>query len=275
MCVRVAPRQREQPLRARPGESVDRLVVVADGAELVSIAKPEIEQRLLQQIDVLILVDRECLPPLAHQLERVRVRFEHLDRPLEQVLEVEGAGLGLSLLVLAKDAMREVGRQRRLVVAECSDVRLRCQPAVLRPLDLGREIARRAELVRRGKPVADLPQQQRLRRENPPRIAGKATEQGPAPRSGRSTRARPRRRAPPVVARSSPAALSVNVTATSSGAANAPLATCQAIRRVIVVVLPVPAPARMQTGPRVASTAARCSGFSPAKIRSASKDGPP
>src|SRR5437764_1233334 len=41
------------------------------------------------------------------------------------------------------------------------------------------------------------------------------------------------------------------------------------MRRVIVVVLPVPAPARMQTGPRVASTAARCSSFSPANIRSA------
>ena len=40
-------------------------------------------------------------------------------------------------------------------------------------------------------------------------------------------------------------------------------------------LMPVPAPARMHTGPRVASTAARCSGFSPAKIRSASKDGPP
>ena len=35
----------------------------------------------------------------------------------------------------------------------------------------------------------------------------------------------------------------MNVTATISDGANAPLATCQAIRRVIVVVLPVPAPA--------------------------------
>ena len=96
-----------------------------------------------------------------------------------------------------------------------------------------------------------------------------------APPSGTSTHARPRRRGRPSRDRSSPAALSVNVTATSSAAGNAPLATCQAIRRVIVVVLPVPAPARMQTGPRVASTAARCSAFSPAKIRSASKDGPP
>src|SRR5947208_2447156 len=37
------------------------------------------------------------------------------------------------------------------------------------------------------------------------------------------------------------------------------------MRRVIVVVLPVPAPARMQTGPRTASAARRCSGFRPAR----------
>ena len=59
------------------------------------------------------------------------------------------------------------------------------------------------------------------------------------------------------------AALSVNVTAMISLASNAPDATWCAIRRVIVVVLPEPAPARMQTGPRTASTARRCSAFSP------------
>src|SRR4051812_28238781 len=45
--------------------------------------------------------------------------------------------------------------------------------------------------------------------------------------------------------------------------AKAPVATCCAMRRVIVVVLPEPAPARMQTGPRTASAARRCSGFRP------------
>src|SRR5947209_15616654 len=64
-------------------------------------------------------------------------------------------------------------------------------------------------------------------------------------------------------ARSSPPALSVNVTAMICAGSNTPVATCCAIRRVIVVVFPVPAPARMQTGPRTASAARRCSGFSP------------
>jgi len=68
--------------------------------------------------------------------------------------------------------------------------------------------------------------------------------------------------------------LSVNVTARIWPAPKAPTATWFAIRRVIVVVFPEPAPARMQTGPRTVSTARRCSGFSPSKIAAAST-GPP
>ena len=57
--------------------------------------------------------------------------------------------------------------------------------------------------------------------------------------------------------RSSPAALSVNVTARICDGSNVPLRTWQAIRWVIVVVLPVPAPARIATGPRSAVAASR------------------
>src|SRR4051812_17750516 len=44
-----------------------------------------------------------------------------------------------------------------------------------------------------------------------------------------------------------------------------PLITMLAVRWVIARVLPVPAPARMQTGPRSASAACRCSGSSSAR----------
>ena len=67
-------------------------------------------------------------------------------------------------------------------------------------------------------------------------------------------------------ARISPAALSVKVTARIWSERTAPDETCQAIRRVIVVVFPEPAPARMQTGPRTASAARRCSSFRPSRI---------
>src|SRR6266545_2262035 len=74
--------------------------------------------------------------------------------------------------------------------------------------------------------------------------------------------------------RISPAALSVKVTARISSDRNAPVATSFATRCVIVVVLPEPAPARMQTGPRTASAARRCSGFNPSRI-ACSGTGPP
>src|SRR5438067_1316542 len=64
----------------------------------------------------------------------------------------------------------------------------------------------------------------------------------------------------------SPAAFAVKVTARISPGMNAPVATWFAMRRVIVVVFPDPAPARMHTGPRTASTARRWSGLSPSKI---------
>ena len=111
-------RHREQMLGRRAGERVDRLVVVADDAELVARAEPELEQRLLEQVDVLVLVDGERAVALANERERGVVFRVELDRELEQVFEVDVAGSRLALLVLPVDAVHQVGRDRRLVVAE-------------------------------------------------------------------------------------------------------------------------------------------------------------
>src|SRR5215471_5254815 len=60
----------------------------------------------------------------------------------------------------------------------------------------------------------------------------------------------------------SDAALLVNVTARiESGCTPTPSIKC-AIRYVMTRVLPLPAPARISTGPSVVSTASRCCGFS-------------
>ena len=75
---------------------------------------------------------------------------------------------------------------------------------------------------------------------------------------------RPVRRA----ALSSPAAFSVKVTARNMLGREGAGATWTAIRWVTVVVLPVPAPARIATGPRVARAASRWAGLSPVTIRS-------
>ena len=44
---------------SRTDERVDRLVVVSNGAEVIALAEPTVKQRLLEQVDVLILVHRE------------------------------------------------------------------------------------------------------------------------------------------------------------------------------------------------------------------------
>src|SRR4029077_26372 len=65
--------------------------------------------------------------------------------------------------------------------------------------------------------------------------------------------------------RISRAALLVNVTARISPGSARPCWISQAIRCVSTRVLPLPAPAKISSGPSSAVTAARCGGFSPAK----------
>ena len=165
--VRKARRQTEQVRGRRPGECVDGLVVVADGAELVTIAEPAVEERLLQEVDVLVLVHRERAEVLAHLGQRLGTFVEETDRELEHVLEVDEATVGLLGLVAAEDAEHQIGRDRRLVVAELGEIGSGSQPAVLRPLHLGREVAGGTELVRRRQRVPELPEQQRLRGHDP------------------------------------------------------------------------------------------------------------
>src|SRR6185503_8534228 len=61
----------------------------------------------------------------------------------------------------------------------------------------------------------------------------------------------------------SPAALLVKVTARICSEGTPRSSTRWAMRCVITRVLPLPAPARISTGPSVASTASRCCSFSP------------
>ena len=172
-----ALRQREQPLGARAREAVDRLVVVADRAEIVPVAEPEVEQRLLEQVHVLVLVDGEGSPAVVHRRPHGLVSFEQPRRPLEQVLEVEQPLRGLASLVLPEHPQREVGRDRRLMVAEPVVVRVGCEAPVLGPLDLRREVTGGPEAERPRQRVADPPQERRLRGKDPPRIPGEVAEQ--------------------------------------------------------------------------------------------------
>ena len=147
--VRVATRHFEQVLRARARERVDRLVVVADDAEVVALAEPVLEQLLLEQVDVLVLVDGECSVLRAEDVARELVALEELHGELEQVLEVDCAVRLLARLVVAVDAVHEIGRDGRLAPLRLGAVAGNADAAVLRPLDLRRQVARGPEFERR------------------------------------------------------------------------------------------------------------------------------
>ncbi len=164
--VRKAIGQLEQVARRRSGERVDRLVVVAHRADVVALAEPELEQRLLEQVHVLVLVDGERPIARLDDAERVRVALVQLDRAGEQILEIDRAALLLASLVVAEHALHQLGRDRRLVLVEAVEVRLGRQPAVLGPLDLGRKVCRGCELVRHRQRVADRAKRQHLRGED-------------------------------------------------------------------------------------------------------------
>ena len=159
-------------LRAGAGERVDRLVVVADDAEVVTVAEPVLEQLLLQEVDVLVLVDGERAVLRAERVAHLRVLLEEPQRELEQVFEVDQALGLLPPLVLAEDTVHQVDGDGRLAALGLGAVALDGNAAVLRPLDLGREIARGAELERRRQRVRDLAQSERLRGQDPPDALG-------------------------------------------------------------------------------------------------------
>ncbi len=201
--LREPVREPEQMVGRCAGERVDRLVVVAHHAEVVAIAEPAVEQRGLQRVHVLELVDGERVEPFADRLGRRRIRVEHLDREPEHVLEVDLAVRLLAPLVALVHAEHQLGRDRRLVVRalELGQVVLRSDHAVLRPLDLTGQLAPRQELVGSGQGVRERGDERRLviqhgrdgrRPKSVPRACGGAT----GPPSGTSGRPRPRRRAP-------------------------------------------------------------------------------
>ena len=129
------------------------------------------------------------------------------------------------------------------------------------------------EPVRRRQCVGERGDQRRLRVQDLRDVATLVPGEQPVsaatgPRHGTCALRRRRPRARCSRARSSRAAFSVKVTASSAVAGNAPVATCCAMRWVIVVVLPVPAPARIATGPRTAVAACRWRSLSRPRIGS-------
>jgi hypothetical protein len=108
------------------------------------------------------------------------------------------------------------------VVAELAPVPLRRNAAVLRPLDLRREIRDRPESVRLRQPAREVPERNRLRRHDLADALGREAVELASAAAWKVRALTPRTPSAASRARISPAALSVNVTARICSAMNAP-----------------------------------------------------
>ncbi len=142
--IGVSVREGGQVVAAGTGEAVDRLIRVADHAQVAPIAKPQPQQVLLEQVRVLVLVDAEPRVALAHQADRLLVALVELDGQRQHVLEVDPVAPHLGRLVSAPQIDEHVLRDGRLALRR---VALRALAANLGPLDLIGEVLRRRELV--------------------------------------------------------------------------------------------------------------------------------
>ena len=164
-----------------PGERVDRLVLVADDSEVVPPAEPSVEERLLERVRVLVLVDREPAVPVADLVGDARVGLDQPDRQLQHVLEVDPPGAPLGRLVAAVQTGHQVGavaaRRDRSSTALASYAR-GADPPRLRPLDLSGEV-----------PDGEVPIAARQVRRRAARGSAPSTPGSRAPRSrGRAAR---------------------------------------------------------------------------------------
>ena len=97
--LRMAAGEAQQEVRGGPGEGVDGLRGVADDAELLTSAHPEVQQALLQRGDVLVLVDYEVPILLAHLGGDPLIVLEHAHGQQQHVLEVDQVLVQLDVLV--------------------------------------------------------------------------------------------------------------------------------------------------------------------------------
>lgn len=140
--VRMAGAEVQQVVGGGAGERVDRLAGVADDAQAVPLAEPQLQEALLEGADVLVLVDHEVLVLAADLLGDVVPVLEDADGEQEHVLEVDHPPVALELFVrpvdlgdlggVARGIAQRLGDRRRVVGGDgLGD---------LRPLDLARDV---------------------------------------------------------------------------------------------------------------------------------------
>jgi hypothetical protein len=94
---------------------VDRLIRVADDADVAVFGRQQPRQLVLRDVRVLELVDHDVQEALLVTLAHFRVVAEHRHDAQDQVVEVQGVALGEHLLVALvrpRDDLGEVIRRR-------------------------------------------------------------------------------------------------------------------------------------------------------------------
>ncbi len=129
-------------LRAAP--AIDRLVVVADAAQIARALREQAQPQILRDVGVLVLVDQHVAEALVIDREHVRVLAENPDRLQQEIAEIGGVqDLQPVLIGGVKLFALTVGKQ-------CAIARrhvLRRQAAVLPAVDGPGEAARRPALL--------------------------------------------------------------------------------------------------------------------------------
>ena len=237
--------------------AVDRLVVVADAAEVVPALRQQPQPQVLDHVGVLVLVDQHVPEAVLVLRQHVRVLAEQPQAFEQQVAEIggvedlqplliggvellplavgEGAGLagrhagGIEAAVLpAVDEVREAARRPALVVDVLGLQHLLEQADLVVGVEDGEA---RLQADQFGVAAQDL---------------GADRVEGAEPGHALGHRSRPGRAMRSFISR---AALLVKVTARISCGRAWPVARMWAMRVVSTRVLPVPAPASTSTGP--------------------------
>ena len=162
---RVSLVEPEEVVARRPSERVDRLVLVADDPDVLAAAKPRVEERLLQRVRVLVLVDREPAISITDFIGDGGVRLDQPDRQFEHVLEVDPPGAPLGDFVAAIQTGHEVGGEGSVAADRDGAVLVGrgVDPTRLRPLDLGCEVADRQVPISAGQVRGEWREDRRLR----------------------------------------------------------------------------------------------------------------
>ena len=128
--------------RVGAGEAVDRLVGVADHAEVTAVAEPRAQQPELRRAGVLELVDEQMPEAPALRGRELGVPLEHVGAAGDEVVEVDQAALALLALVVAVDHRDLAGGPGRGAAGGGDGplVGVGLHQARLGPLDLRRQL---------------------------------------------------------------------------------------------------------------------------------------